>query len=89
MASETYSFDSGYTGGLRIDMSPDKIPANSSPNMENISYDDGSIPTKRHGFSKLSTLVLNPTPIRLMAEFKTGGVTEFLIICGGNLFKKN
>ena len=84
-----YDFSDGFTGGIRIDMSPDKIPTNSSPDMENINYNDGGIPTKRFGFSKLSEIVINPTPIRLMTEFKTGGVTEFLVVCGGSLFKKN
>lgn len=84
-----YDFPNGFTGGMRIDLSPDKIPPNSSPDMQDINYDYGAVPTKRHGFSKISELVLNPTPIRAMTEFKTGGNTEFLIVCGGSLFKQN
>ena len=84
-----YAFTDGYVGGLRIDMSPDKIPSNSSPDIENINYDDGGILTKRFGFSRLYEDSLGPTPIRLMTEFSTGGNEEFLIVCGGNLFKKN
>ena len=89
MATETYSFDNGFTGGLRIDMSPDKIPSNSSPDMENMNYSAGSIPTKRLGFSRPYSASLGPTPIRLATEFKTGGVTELLVVCGGSLYKKN
>jgi len=70
-------------------MSPDKIPANSSPSLENVNFNDGAIITKRLGFSRPYSASLGPTPIRLMTEFKTGGVTEFLVVCGGNLFKKN
>jgi len=57
--------------------------------MQNINFFDGAIPTKRKGFSRPYSASLGPTPIRLMTEFKTNGETEFLIVCGGSLYKKN
>ena len=57
--------------------------------MQNINFSDGAIPTKRKGFSRPYSASLGPTPIRLMTEFKTNGETEFLIVCGGSLYKKN
>jgi len=84
-----FDFPDGYTGGMRIDLSPDKIPPNSSPSMENLNYNEGAVISKRYGYSKISEASLAPTPIRAMTEFKTGGVTEFLVVCGGSLFKQN
>ena len=86
---DPYDFPNGFAGGLRIDISPDKIPVNSSPDMQNMDYSAGSVPTKRYGYTRPYSGSLGTTPIRLMAEFKTGGVTEFLAVCGGTLFKKN
>ena len=84
-----YDFSDGFAGGMRIDLSPDKIPPNSSPDMVNMNYDSGSVPTKRFGFARPYSASLGTTPIRLMTEFKTGGVTEFLAVCGGSIYKKN
>ena len=84
-----YDFPNGFTGGMRIDLSPDKIPSSASPDMQNICYNDGAIPTKRFGFARPYSASLGITPIRLMTEFKTGGVTEFLAVCGGSIYKKN
>lgn len=74
---------------MNISLSPDKIAPNESPSMENMSYTDGAVISKRYGYSTISDVVLSPTPIQAMTEFKTNGVTEFLVVCGGNLFKQN
>ena len=72
---------------MRIDLSPDKIPPSASPSMQNINYSNGAVPTKRFGLARLSETVLDQSPIRLMTEFKTGGTTEFLVVCGGKIYK--
>ena len=89
MATQTYSFTNGFSGGMNIAVSPDQIAPNQSPSMENCNFDGGAIPSKRFGYSKLTEIILNPTPIRTIAEFKTNGEVELLVVCGGALFKKN
>ena len=70
-------------------MSPDKIPPNSSPSMENICYNDGAVPTKRAGFARITAASLGPTPIRDMVDFiQIGKEDEFLVVHGGNLYRK-
>jgi hypothetical protein len=87
--SETYDFPDGFAGGMRIDLSPDKIPSNASPSMVNCNFSGGGVPTKRFGYSKLVDVTLGSTPIQAMTEFKTGSATHFLIVCGGAIYKKN
>lgn len=89
MATETYSFDDGFVGGLRIDMSPDKIPPSSSPSMENINFSDGAIPTKRFGASRVNAVSWGATPIRGTFEFYLIGTPTpiFLVAHGGKIYK--
>lgn len=90
MATQVYDFPQGFSGGMNISVSSDQISPNSSPSMENCSYDEGGIPGKRMGFSRTHAITLGPTPIRDMVEFaQIGQATEFLVICGGGLFKQN
>ena len=88
MAIQTYGFDQGFTGGQRIDMSPDKIPPNSSPSMENMNYNDGAIPTKRNGFARITATSWGATPIRGTFEFYMIGVSApiFLVAHGGKIY---
>jgi len=90
MATETYSFDSGFAGGLRIDMSPDRIPQNSSNDMENITYSGGT-PDKRFGFARVNTTSWGATPIRGTFEFYVIGnpTPIFLVAHGGKIYSYN
>ena len=90
MATETYSFDSGFAGGLRIDMSPDRIPPNSSNDMENITYSGGT-PDKRFGFARVNTTSWGTTPIRGTFEFYIIGnpTPIFLVAHGGKIYSYN
>lgn len=88
MATETYSFDQGFAGGLRIDLTPDRIPPSSSPDMENVNY-DGAIPNKRNGFTRITATSWGATPIRGTFEFYMIGVAApiFLVAHGGKIYK--
>ena len=72
-------------------MSPDKIPPSASPNMENICYADGAIPTKRFGASRVTATSWGPTPIRGAFEFYIIGssVPIFLVAHGGKIYSYN
>lgn len=82
---EVYDFPKGFAGGMNISVSPDQINTNQSPNMINCSYDDGGVPSKRFGFSKLTEITLGSNPIQGMTEFSD----VFLMVSGGAIFKKN
>jgi CTP-dependent riboflavin kinase len=70
-----YDFPQGFSGGINISVAPDQISPNQSPDIENMNYDDGGIPTKRYGFAKAYVAQI-------------GQADEFLIIHGGNLYKE-
>ena len=72
-------------------MSPDKIPPNSSPNMSDMNYNDGAIPTKRFGASRVNAVSWGATPIQGTFEFYLIGVTApiFLVAHGGKIYSYN
>jgi hypothetical protein len=86
----TYDFPNGFSGGMNISVSPDQISPNQSPSMQDCNYDDGGIPTKRYGFSRVNALSWG-TPIRGTHEFYQIGQSDpiFLIAQGGKLWSYN
>lgn len=86
-----YDFPQGFSGGMNISVSPDQIGPNQSPDMMNCNYDDGGVPTKRYGLTRVNATSWGTTPIRGMYEFyKIGQETPiFLIAHGGKLYSYN
>jgi hypothetical protein len=84
----TYSFPEGFCGGMNISVSPDQIAANQSPDMSDMNYDGGGIPTKRRGLTKVNEQSFGKTPIRGMYDFYKNGSDKpiFLIAHGGKLY---
>ena len=85
-----YDFPNGFSGGMNISVSPDQISPSQSPDMQDVNYDDGGVPTKRYGFSRVNAESWG-TPIRGTHEFYQIGITEpiFLIAQGGKLYSYN
>lgn len=83
-----YTFPQGFTGGLNTSKSPDLIRENESPDMMNMNYDDGSVPTKRPGLARSTASSWGTTPIRGMYEYwKIGASTPiFLVAWGGKIW---
>lgn len=88
MPTSIYDFPDGFAGGMNISLSPDKINPSSSPDMENICYNDGSIPTKRFGFNRVNATSWGTTPIQGTFEFYMIGVSApiFLVAHGGKIY---
>jgi hypothetical protein len=84
---QTYDFPNGLSGGMNISVSPDQISPNQSPDMGDCNYDEGGVPSKRYGLTRVNALSWG-TPIRGMYEFyKLGSdVPIFLIVHGGKLY---
>ena len=73
---------------MNISVSGDQIGPSQSPSMENISFDNGGVPNKRFGFSRVNATSWGITPIRGTHEFYQIGSGEpiFLIAHGGKLY---
>lgn len=84
----TFDFPDGYAGGMNTSVSPDQIALNQSPDMANMNYDEGGVPTKRLGYGKLNVSSWGATPIRGMYEYwKIGAATPiFLVAWGGKIY---
>ena len=50
----SFRFPSGFAGGMNTLYTGDLIETNQSPDMQNMNYDDGGVPTKRTGFTRLN-----------------------------------
>ncbi|MFA5385165.1 MAG: hypothetical protein WC364_10965, partial [Eubacteriales bacterium] len=51
-----YSFPTGFAGGMNTAYTADQIQENQSPDMLNMNFDDGGVPTKRTGYSAVNTI---------------------------------
>jgi hypothetical protein len=91
MATQTYDFPSGFSGGMNISVAPDQIGPNCSSDMQDCNYSGGSVPSKRFGFSRVTATSWGATPIRGTYEFYQIGSDEpiFLIAHGGKLYSYN
>ena len=88
---EPYTFPRGFTGGLNTSVSPDLIAENESPDMCNINYDDGGVPTKRLGLARATETSWGATPVRGMYEYWKIGASApvFLVAHGGKIYSYN
>jgi hypothetical protein len=84
----SYDFPNGFSGGMNISVSPDQISPNQSPDMSDCNYDEGGVPSKRYGLTRVNATSWGETPIRGMYEFyKLGSdVPIFLVAHGGKLY---
>ena len=86
-APEYFDFPMGFSGGIDISKSADLIAQNKSPNMINMNYDGGGIPTKRYGFDLFLNLA-SAKSIQGIYEYEpAGGSKQKLIFLNGNLYK--
>lgn len=86
---QVYDFPSGFSGGIDISKSADLIAQNKSPDMVNVNYDGGGIPTKRYGFDSLLDSALS-SEIKGLYEFEpAGGTAQILFFCNGKMYKKS
>ena len=84
---QVYDFPAGFSGGIDISKSADLIAQNKSPNMINMNYDGGGIPTKRYGFDLFVNLA-GAKSIQGIYEYEpAGGSKQKLIFLNGNLYK--
>ena len=76
---------------MNISVAGDQITPNQSPDMQDMNYDGGGIPTKRHGFTRINATSWGATPIRGMHQFYRIGIATpiFLIAHGGKLYSYN
>lgn len=82
---QVYDFPAGFSGGIDISKSADLIAQNKSPNMVNVNYDGGGIPTKRYGFDLLYESHTT-NDIRGIYEYTTaGGTAQKVIFISGAL----
>jgi len=85
-----FSFPDGFAGGMNISVSADQIALNQSPDMLNMNYDAGGVPTHRFGFERLNAESWGVTPIRGMYEYhKIDGTAVFLVAWGGKIWSYN
>lgn len=84
---ETFDFPQGYAGGMDISQSPDLISKNKSPDMQNMNYDAGGVPTKRTGFKKVNTNAYGTEDVRGLFEYeKSDGSLVLLMAWNGKLW---
>ena len=87
VSDTTYSFPNGYAGGIDISQSADLIAANRSPDMVNMNYDAGGVPTKRYGFDAVNAIAYGTQDIRGLFEFeKSDGTLLLLMAWNGKLW---
>ena len=85
--TQTYDFPMGFSGGIDISKSADLIAQNKSPNMINMNYDGGGIPTKRYGFDLFVNLTAAKSIQGIYEYEPAGGTKQKLIFLNGNLYK--
>ncbi|MHB8916535.1 MAG: hypothetical protein ACYC4H_00795 [Desulfocucumaceae bacterium] len=84
----TFDFPDGYAGGMNTSLSPDLIALNESPDLSDVNFDAGGVPTKRLGYGKFNASDWGAYPIRGMYEFwKIGAATPiFLVAWNGQIW---
>jgi len=85
--TQVYSFPMGYAGGINISESADLIAQNQSPDMQNMNYDAGGVPTKRFGFDAVNAAAWGAQPLRGLWEYELpNGTLKLLAAWNGKLW---
>jgi len=81
-----FTFPNGFMGGMRIDVSPDLIPNNCSPDILNMCLDGGTW-KNRLGFARLNAESWGVGAIRGMTPYTApDGTEKFIAAWGGKLW---
>lgn len=86
----SFSFPSGFAGGMNTRYTGDLIENNQSPDMQNMNYDDGGVPTKRAGFSRLNNS-WGASGVQGFYDYWITGATSpvYMLAWGGKMYSFN